>query len=250
MSDLREASERGLIDRAPHYNTIFKYLEKPELTPVLTNLITESSLPLQSVETDFAVDSSGFSASRFERWYNHKYGKDTFRQEWVKCHIITGVKTNIITGIEILDKNAADVKQLPPLVAATAQNFRLSEVSGDKAYLSVKNVTAIHDAGALPFIAFKKDSSERGKTGHSKVWKDMFYYFMWKHEDFLQHYHKRSNVETTFSMLKRKFGDSVRSKTDIAMKNEVLCKVLAHNLVVLIHEIHELGIEPVFWKQS
>ena len=78
----------------------------------------------------------------------------------------------------------------------------------------------------------------------------MFYYFMWKHEDFLQHYHKRSNVETTFSMVKRKFGDSVRSKTDIAMKNEVLCKVLAHNLVVLIHEIHELGIEPVFWKQS
>jgi hypothetical protein len=30
------------------------------------------------------------------------------------------------------------------------------------------------------------------------------------------------------------------------MKNETMCKILCHNLVVLIHEMHELGIEPVF----
>lgn len=62
--------------------------------------------------------------------------------------------------------------------------------------------------------------------------------------------HKRSNVESTFSMMKRKFGDSIRSKTDVAMVNEVLCKVLCHNLVALIHEMYELGIEPVFWKRE
>ena len=69
-----------------------------------------------------------------------------------------------------------------------------------------------------------------------------------KREDFLAHYHKRSNVESTFSMMKRKFGDSLRSKTDVAMVNETLCKVLCHNLVVLIHEMYELGIDPMFWK--
>jgi hypothetical protein len=63
----------------------------------------------------------------------------------------------------------------------------------------------------------------------------------------LASYHKRSNVETAFSMIKRKFGDFVRSKTDVAMANEALCKVLAHNLVVLIHEMYELGVEPAFW---
>jgi len=47
-------------------------------------------------------------------------------------------------------------------------------------------------------------------------------------------------------MMKRKFGDSLRSKTDIAMVNEALCKILCHNLVMLIHEIHELGIEADF----
>jgi hypothetical protein len=49
-------------------------------------------------------------------------------------------------------------------------------------------------------------------------------------------------------MIKRKFGDFVRSKTDTAMVNEALAKVRCHNLVLLIHEVHEIGIEAVFWQ--
>jgi len=51
-------------------------------------------------------------------------------------------------------------------------------------------------------------------------------------------------------MMKRKFRDGLRSKTDVAMVNETLCKVLCHNLVVLIHEMHELGIETTFWAEK
>jgi hypothetical protein len=47
--------------------------------------------------------------------------------------------------------------------------------------------------------------------------------------------------------MKRKFRDGLRSKTDVAMVNETLCKVLCHNLVVLIHEIQELGIDVNFF---
>jgi hypothetical protein len=66
----------------------------------------------------------------------------------------------------------------------------------------------------------------------------------------MQHYHRRSNVESTFSMIKRLFGDAVRSRTDVAMVNEVLCKLLCHNLCCLIHAQCELGIESVFWKEE
>jgi hypothetical protein len=55
-------------------------------------------------------------------------------------------------------------------------------------------------------------------------------------------YHQRSNVETAFSMIKAKFGDSLRSKAEIGQFNEVLCKVIAHNLCVLIACIHEIGL--------
>jgi SWIM zinc finger len=98
MSDLREAQTKGFISRTPHYNSIFNYLENPELTPVLRNLITESSLPLKSVEVDFAADSSGFTTSRFTRWYDHKYGVTREQHDWVKCHLMCGVKTNIVTA--------------------------------------------------------------------------------------------------------------------------------------------------------
>ena len=50
-------------------------------------------------------------------------------------------------------------------------------------------------------------------------------------------------------MMKAKFGDAVRSKTDTAMTNEALCKVLCHNLCVLIQSMYELGIEATFWEQ-
>src|SRR5258707_13083513 len=35
----------------------------------------------------------------------------------------------------------------------------------------------------------------------------------------------RSNAESTSSMIKRKFGDYLRSRSDVAMVNESLCKV-------------------------
>lgn len=68
--------------------------------------------------------------------------------------------------------------------------------------------------------------------------------------DFLRHYHARSNVESTFSMVKAKFRDNVRSKTDVAMKNEVLAKFLCHNICCVIGAQCELGIEPVFWPEG
>jgi len=201
-------------------------------------------LPLRSVETDFAVDSSGFTTSRFTRWYDHKYGQVRQQHDWVKCHLMCGVKTNIVTAVEIHDRNANDSPLLPAMVETTARNFQMSEVSADKGYASKANAEAVANVGAVPFISFA--SHHRGNGGGT--WEKMYHYFSFRRTEFLQHYHKRSNVESTFSMMKRKFGDGLRSKTDVAMVNETLCKVLCHNLVVLIHEMYELGIDPVFWQ--
>lgn len=244
MSDLRQAHIRGYISKVPHFNSISNYLENPELTPILRNLITQSSLPLRAVETDFAADSSGFTTCRFTRWFDVKYGKERVKQDWVKAHIMCGVKTNVVTAVEIQGQHAADTKILPALATATAQNFTMAEVSADKGYASKSNAELIANLGATPFIAMKE--TNKGLGGGK--WSEMFHYFSFRKQEFLKHYHKRSNVESTFSMMKRKFGDSLRSKTDVAMVNETLCKILCHNLVVLIHEIYELGIEPVFWS--
>jgi transposase len=246
MSDLREAHKRGYLSKLPCHNSLLNALESADLTPILRDLIVESSRPLSAVEVDFAADSSGFTTSRFHRWYDHKYGAERQEHDWVKVHLMCGVKTNIVTAIEIGERNAADTKQLPALVATTAEHFAMAEVSADKGYASAANIETVKNVGAEPFIAFR--TSDTGWSGGA--WAKAFGYFLYRREEFLAHYHKRSNVETTFSMIKRKFGDAVRSKTDVAMTNEAMCKVLAHNLVVLIHEMYELGIDPVFWTES
>jgi len=243
MTDMRTAVDDGYVQSTLCYNSIINFLENPALTPILKAMILEASRPLASVETCFAGDSSGFMTTRYERWFDHKYGTPKKKQEWVKVHLTCGVKTNVVTAAVILDKNAPDGAQLPEMVKQTAQNFTISEYSADKAYGSRDNFDAIDKAGGTGFIAFKGNAT----GGVGGMYEKMFHYFQFRREDFLTHYHKRSNVESTFSMVKRKFGDSIRSKTDVAMVNETLCKILCHNIVVLIHEMYELGIEPVFW---
>jgi len=64
--------------------------------------------------------------------------------------------------------------------------------------------------------------------------------------DFREHYHQRSVVESAFSALKRKFSGFVRSKSDTAQENEMLCKVVCHNAAVLVSSIFSLGVEVDF----
>lgn len=245
MTDLREAQDAGYVNRMPSYNSIFVCLDSETVTPILKALIVESAKPLAAVEVDFAVDSSGFTSSRFHRWFDHKYGKERQEHDWAKVHIVTGVKTNIVTAVEALGRNTQDCPLLPGLVETTSETFTVREVSGDKAYGSFKNYDTIEAVGGTPFIPFK---SHQGAGGKHKLWSEMYHYFMFRRDEFCDHYHKRSNVESTFSMVKAKFGDSLRSRTETAMRNEALCKILCHNICVLIQQMYELGIEPTFFS--
>jgi hypothetical protein len=102
-------------------------------------LIEASSLPLQAVESDFAVDSSGFSTCRFAQSEVRRQENDG-RHEWIKVHLMCGVKTNIVTSIEVTDSNANDYPQFEGLVKTTGRNFTMNQVSADKAYLSSNNL--------------------------------------------------------------------------------------------------------------
>ena len=248
-SELRDAEAKGVIAKAPSYNSAFRYLENPELTPLLKSLIEETAKPLKAVESDFAVDSSGFSTSTYARWFDHKWGKQRSRQTWVKTHIMCGVKTHVVTAVEATPFESADVKQLPHLLERTAQTFPINEVSGDKAYSDHRNVHAIADAGGTAYIPFRSNSTGQASSKHrfDGLWNRMWHFYNFNREAFLEHYHKRSNVETVFSMIKAKFGGSVRAKTPVAQVNEVLCKILCHNICVLVQSTYELELEPVFW---
>jgi len=244
ISDLELAKRAGYISDVPHFNTVLNYFDDSGMKMILDYLIQISALPLKQVEEQFAIDSTGFGTKRFDRWLDLKHRLKSPLGKYKKAHINCGVRTNIITSLRVTDGNVHDSKMFESLLQETAENFNMKEVSADKAYSSRANMDMVNKLGAMPYIPFK--SNVTGKSGGSPTWAKMYKMFAEKYIEFAEHYHKRSNVETCFAMIKRKFGDACRCRSGRSQNNEIRCKVLAHNLVVLIHEIFELKIEVDF----
>ena len=81
-------------------------------------------------------------------------------------------------------------------------------------------------------IPFKKNAI--GAPRGSPAWKKAYHYFQLNREEFEDRYHKRSNVESTFGAVKKKFGETIKSKNLVAQQNELLCKFVAYNITILI----------------
>ena len=78
----------------------------------------------------------------------------------------------------------------------------------------------------------------------------MWLYFKEKPQEFFEAYHKRSNVESTFHMIKQKFNGFLMTRTYTANTNEILCKVIAHNICCLISAYFELKLKTTFLTEA
>lgn len=250
MTDLREAYTKNFVSELPHYNAIFRYLQKESLTPYLKMMIEQSSLPLSALENNFAIDASGFATTGSFTWLYAKYTEPRLieKQDWLKMHICVGTETNIITAARITERYEHDTNYFVPLLEETAENFEIMEISADAAYLSKANLQAAVNIGSYPFISWKSNSRETDKLGN-ELWNKLFHYYAMNREKFLERYHKRSNVESTFHAIKALFGGTLRSKMRTAQINECLARILCHNLVCLVRSIFNFGLQPEFWKE-
>lgn len=246
QSDLRESAARGNLGTVGHFNAISKFLADPASTAILTSLIEESAAPLCAIENgQYAIDSSGFSTVSYDRWFDQKHGKLHAQHPWVKLHVMCGTVTHAITSARVTSE--ADCPQLPALLANTMKHHDVHEVSADKAYSSVENHNVLEAFGVEAFIPFKVNAVVNAKA---PVWSRHLVEFTLNQERFLPHYHRRSNVETVFAMIKARFGAAVASRLPTAQVNEVLAMCVAHNLCCLVKAIFTAGIAPTFWQDA
>ena len=164
-----------------------------------------------------------------------------------RSHFVTGCLTNVVSSVEIDHQDANDTRFLPQLTARTAAiGFTVKEMTADCAYASNPNFDAVEAVGGTFYPMFKANAT--GKCGGS--YETAFHLFSLQKEAYLAKYHVRSNVESTVSMVKRKFGDAVKAKGELAQKNEVYAKFVAHNICVLVAEMYNLGIVPVLCPRT
>jgi transposase len=242
IGELEMCRRMGLIKKTPHFNSLFNYFKNPAMTHILQDLIKLTSLPLQAIEKKFCGDSTGFGMSILDDKWSQIRSHYEKHHKYLKAHISFGVLSNIVTHCVVTDGTKADSPFLKELVDETAKGFELVEYSFDKAYLSRKNMQEIfkHN-GCLPLIPFKSNTSGKRATG-SMIWTEMYRFFKNNQEEYMKKYHLRSNAESGMRMIKARFGDLTHIKDEVGAKNDILVKVLCHNLCVLCQEIILLDI--------
>lgn len=250
-TDLREAVHNGFTRAASSTSALARYMDDPALTPILHDLILASAMPLHPYERKFAIDSTGFSSNKFARWFSAKWGHvvEHLAREWIKVHLICGTETGIITCADVSDWRDHDTRYFAPLVADTAEHFDMHQIAADKAYTSRNNYAQVQGLGAVLLAPFKSNVVPP-RADDDSAWARMLRLFLTDYDRWAEDYHVRSIAESVMSKLKRLFGDELYCRNIVAQCNEMLCRIIAYNMTVLVYQMYERNLMPEFHHQG
>jgi transposase len=235
---------KGILPRIPNYTAPSRLLNRPYATGILLGLVEQSGLVLKDIEDQgtVAIDSSGFCTTCMGAYCTEVHEPNR-RHKWLKAHLAIGVKTHIVLSATVNDEHGADYTQFIPLLRRLSEvGHRPAFVVADKAYLGRGNFDEAATLGIEPFIPFKTNS--RGLSKGAPMWTRKYHEFMARRDDFDAIYHRRSNVESAFSAIKRKLGEPLLSHNQGARINELLAKVLAYNVGIVIQQSVTHGLPP------
>jgi hypothetical protein len=200
-----DISESKLIHVAPHYNSLSNYFRLSELASILDSLITLTASPLMPMESKFEHSVSSFSTTTYLP-KPKEYGAKP-PQRWIICSALVGVTTNLISSIETSSAYVGSPTEIPEL---------LPKVRAPRAHKAEIPSSVLSMWNRL--CSELSTNSSRLSLKPSKV--------------------------SAFTIIKTKFGGAVKSKDEVAQVNEILCKVLAHNLGVLAVQARYAGVYP------
>lgn len=245
-TDLNACAAKGYLTHVGHENCVFNFLGDAATTPLFTSLVERSSASLRMIEAgQYAIDSTGFSTAVYDRWFSQKHGQLCSQNTWVKLHVMVGTVTHAVTSAVVTSRS--DDSQLPELLRRTLVHHDVRELSADKAYSTHDNHEVLERFGIEPYIAFQDHAVVNAKY---PIWSRHLCEFLFNLDKFKQHYHRRSNVESTFDMIKARFGATVAMRRPTAQANEVLAKCVAHNLCCMVKAIFTAGLVPTFWPDA
>lgn len=185
---------------------------------------------------------NGLEYPLVRRWQDGKEAPESERQQWVKLHLVVGVKTNMIARAAVSPGNHHDSPYFKGLITETAGHFDVRQVLGDLGYSSRGNNQLGSDLGFDVRIPFKSNTLPPADDGSE--WSANLRLFLDENERFMEEYHLRSNVESTNGSVKTTQPQKLRCKSFGAQVNEVLAILIAYNIRVLAREVWMRGVEP------
>ncbi len=239
-----EIKEKLDLDKTPHFTTLQKFVSR--IPSSLFNIILSRILKLfylhgESVSIT-AIDATGFTSSYASYYYSRRTGK--LRRSFLKTSISVDTSKKIILGWKISQKTDHEIKHANALIRQSNKMRKSECYVLDKGYDSEKIHTIIREEiKADSIIPLRK--RKRKKIG-GKYRKQLYMAF-----DKIK-YNQRNIAETTFSVVKRKFGETLRARKFRNQVKEIKIKLIVYNIDKKIIEVIciklRFSTEPIFYK--
>ena len=233
----------GIDEHLPGYNTVQEHAsDVPErYLDGLIRLLSERIMRVQGrTKCNSTCDSTGESTRRYGRWFDVRTSRRAKKKRFVKlhAHVTTDTEMPFFLSAKVTKGYKGDSKQLPHLLRQKSKEIEIDEMPLDSAFLSRKNAQLIANIGTHPYIALKENTASALSLGYA-AWNNMIHEAWENEEGYETHYHRRSVVEGVFSAFKERYGRSVLSKIRHNQNVEVLCRVVAWNVLALAY--HSYG---------
>jgi hypothetical protein len=198
------------LKRIPDHSTLVKFHNrlKPE---VLNSLLCDKKANI------VAVDASGFQTNHMSYHYANVWNRQDKRRyrRYLKLTIAIDTNTQYIMSNKIRLSPRHDTIDFPFVLI----DLKCDYVVADRGYDSKKNRRfVLKKMKAHPEIPYRSISPAYRFNGGAKL---KF------HKEI---YHQRSKVETVFSVIKRKYGNFILSKSFESQKKELIFRLIAYNV--------------------
>lgn len=203
----------------PHYTTLQKFLQRFSRYRFEAILAKTVSL-FQCNNSIVAVDATGFSNEHASMYYCWR--TDKHRRSFTQSIVAIDANAQCIAAQYSKRGPGSENNFFMPLVNRASKQLRISAVVADKGYDCEVNHEFVHqDVGTQCIIPVR-----RSKTGavHGHYREQIAKGF----DERL--YHRRSLVETVFSVMKRKFGSSVNSRLPPMQNKEAALLAVVYNV--------------------
>lgn len=198
------------LKSVPNYSTLVKFHKR------INAKILDGFLCKKKVNTS-AIDSSGFETAYMSYHYANVWNMQDKRKyrRYLKVSIAIDTDSQYVLSQKIRLGPRNDNIDFESVMKNVKCNF----VVADKGYDSRKNrYFVLRNMRASPHIPYRKTSRVLTRRGGGKLIFNK------------RIYHQRSKVETVFSVIKKKYGSYVQSRSFESQKKEVIIKMIAYNV--------------------
>ena len=211
------------LEHLPHYTTIHKFFQR--FSSFMFALLLAQTARLFELSGIIAIDSTGFSSNYSSRYYmmiKYRQEKGVWSGSYIKNSAAVDVHSQAVLGIKCRNDHRHDSIDFVPVLKRTVRNMGITKVIADKGY----DFERIHKfaRNVLKVDTVIPVRNIRRKKVHG------WYRRMLFREFDRETYNQRNKIETVFSVIKRRFGDTLYSRSWRLQRKEMKLVCIAYNI--------------------